>query len=486
MALQAAVLTVPSRPYDDAWRRTMELLDPEDRDLFDHGTITTDRDPHDGALLDLTAHVPTTSVAEEVPDCASSADLAEAAGRARLAQRFERHTTAPVIGEAALHGLAGQIVRSVAPLTEANPAGILITLLCAFGALVGPGPCVYVGETPHMLRLFAVVLGRSGRDRKGESLRAVEPIIIGAAERVGSDFAALRLDGLSSGEGLVEELAREVRAGQALLIEEEFAKVLAVAGREQNTLSHNIRKAWDGRELSVVTRNNPLSVTGVHLNAIGHVTLSEVQATLKPVDICNGFGNRFLWLLSQRARVLPTPGRLDANASSGFADLLAERVMAARQLRELPRTAAFTAMWEPLYHVLESQPTVSMVVDNLTARGPAQLIRLSLAFALLDGRQEVDADHLVAALAVWEHAEATVGHVWGMKLASPRMDKVFRALLAAGPDRLSRKEIMRLFSNNLNAEQVDEIFRYFDQEGLGRVGIRAETGGRSAQVLYLV
>jgi hypothetical protein len=46
----------------------------------------------------------------------------------------------PKLDPAALHGLAGDAVRLLEPHTEADPAGLLVCLLAAFGNAVGPGP----------------------------------------------------------------------------------------------------------------------------------------------------------------------------------------------------------------------------------------------------------------------------------------------------------------------------------------------------------
>ena len=48
-------------------------------------------------------------------------------------------------GHPALHGIAGFLVRTLAPHTEADPAAVLLQFLAAFGNLVGPGPHCRVG-----------------------------------------------------------------------------------------------------------------------------------------------------------------------------------------------------------------------------------------------------------------------------------------------------------------------------------------------------
>ena len=47
------------------------------------------------------------------------------------------------------HGLAGEIVNTIAPQTEADPVAILSQLLVAFGAAVGRGAFFQVEATRH-------------------------------------------------------------------------------------------------------------------------------------------------------------------------------------------------------------------------------------------------------------------------------------------------------------------------------------------------
>src|SRR5579863_8484577 len=75
----------------------------------------------------------------------------------------------PRLREAALHGLAGLAVRTIAPHTEAHPASMLLQLLAVFGNIVGRGPHCMVDATRHSLNLFVVLVGDSSKARKGTS-----------------------------------------------------------------------------------------------------------------------------------------------------------------------------------------------------------------------------------------------------------------------------------------------------------------------------
>ena len=74
---------------------------------------------------------------------------------------------------AAMHGIAGEFVRAIAPNTEADPAAILVQFLVHFGALVGRGPHFRVEGDEHHANLYAVLVGDSGKGRKGTSASRV-------------------------------------------------------------------------------------------------------------------------------------------------------------------------------------------------------------------------------------------------------------------------------------------------------------------------
>src|ERR1700761_4702942 len=84
-----------------------------------------------------------------------------------------RASAPPTWADPALYGLAGRVVRSLAPHSEADPAAILLQFLAAFGNLVGPAPHCLVGSSRHGLNLFVVLVGESSKARKGTSWRQI-------------------------------------------------------------------------------------------------------------------------------------------------------------------------------------------------------------------------------------------------------------------------------------------------------------------------
>src|SRR5712692_6178656 len=109
----------------------------------------------------------------------------------------------PVLAEEAFVGLPGEIVRTVAPHTESDPAGLLLSALVMFGNCIGRGPHYRVEATDHGPNLFVVKVGDSAKARKGTGEDRVRSFF----RHVDDDWASQRVHtGLSSGEGVIWEV----------------------------------------------------------------------------------------------------------------------------------------------------------------------------------------------------------------------------------------------------------------------------------------
>ena len=121
---------------------------------------------------------------------AAPADEPEAAGHAEGARddrvektdaerpaRKPRRRTAPswpsALAQATLRGIFGDIVRLVAPHTEADPVALLLQTLVAFGNIIGRQAYFMVGATRHYMNLFALIVGDTAKSRKGTSLQEI-------------------------------------------------------------------------------------------------------------------------------------------------------------------------------------------------------------------------------------------------------------------------------------------------------------------------
>ena len=422
------------------------------------------------------------------PDCSY-----EILGRLRLASRLGARERAPELGADAFHGLVGEIVQEIAPLTEASPAAMLVTLLASFSAMAGRYSYVHVGAQRHYPLLFALVIGRTARDRKGTSAAAVRPVL-DAADDPGAPFMRDRQirGGLQSAEALIQAAASAGSTGalidgrepdqRLLVVEEEYARLLVVASRQGSTLSPTLRSVWDGDVIAAHTKAATLKAEHPHVAIVGHVTMDELTFLLKATDVANGYANRFLHVLSRRTQLLSEPGRLSEDRIRYFGERLREVIAFSHIPREITRSPEFRREWDRLYRIVESQPSGGVMYDSLTARASPQLLRLALIFALLDQSPVLEVVHLRAAAALWEYCEASIAHIWGATLGDPKLDELLTATIAAGDDGLDRTTINRLFSNNLGKEQVDALVGALLSRGLVRRD-RLNTGGRPREVI---
>ncbi len=144
------------------------------------------------------------------------------------------------LGREAMLGVLGQLVREVEPHTEADPVGITFASLATLGAMFGRGAYFQVEGTRHHASLFACQVGRTADGRKDTGAARAKQL---SAEIDCEWTEAGRLSGLASGEGLIYALRDGdgledcgVADKRKLVMASEFAQVLKVIGREQNTL----------------------------------------------------------------------------------------------------------------------------------------------------------------------------------------------------------------------------------------------------------
>ena len=288
------------------------------------------------------------------------------------------------------------------------------------------------------------MVGQSSKARKGTSAGRVHAVV----QLVDEQWLTSRVKGgLSSGEGLINEVRDEVKKwngkegtwevvdpgvfDKRLMVNEpEFAGALLAADRHGNVLSPIIRKAWDGGKLETLTKSSPLCATGSHISIIGHITTEELRARLTRTDSANGFANRFLFALVKRSKELPFGGALGDDVIAGLGDRLKNAVEIAARTGRVGWSSAAADKWASVYSQLSAGQ--GGLLGAVTSRAEAQVVRLALVYTLLDGQTEIGIPHLRAALAVWEYCEASAAFIFGDSFGDAVADDILRALQLAG------------------------------------------------------
>ncbi|OJH41015.1 hypothetical protein BON30_08900 [Cystobacter ferrugineus] len=379
----------------------------------------------------------------------------------------------------ALHGLAGDLVRTIEPHTEADPAAILVQFLVAAGNAMGRSPFFKVEATRHHTNLFAAIVGQSAKARKGTSWSWVERVLATAEPEWGPRLQK----GLSSGEGLIHA----VRDGAAedpgvtdkrlTVIESEFSSVLRRMNREGNSLSAILREAWDSGSLQVLTKGTPQRATEAHLSVVTHITIPELRALLSATDMSNGLANRFLWVFARRSKLLPEGGRLEDGSLSSLSSRLARVLSWARDVGEMKRSEAARKLWCEVYESLSSDKPG--LFGQATSRAEAQVVRLSLLYALLARSEAIDEEHLSAALALMDYASDSARHIFGGAQQNPRANRILEALRER-PEGRSRSELVKLFTGHVTRAELDMALGSLSEAGAAHME-EQPSGGRPTE-----
>ena len=401
----------------------------------------------------------------------------------------------PKLDTTALYGLPGEIVTRLEPHTEADPVAILAQLLVMFGNIIGSSPYHLVEATKHHTNLFATLVGKTAKGRKGTSLDHVRSLFTCIEDPWINNRI---MSGLSSGEGVITNVRdrtekREpikekgkvidyqtaisddgIKDKRLMIVESELASALKVMRREGNNLSPIIRQAWDNGNLQVLTKNTPVRATGAHVSIIGHITKDELCRCMTDAELFNGFANRFIWLCVKRVRLLPEGGQRPD--MSDFMKRFQAAANFARSVEEIVRDDDAKTLWASIYEELSYCPPG--LVGAVTSRAEAQVLRLSMIYALLDAQAVVGVRHLRAAKALWDYAADSARHIFGSSTGDSLADRVLK-IISAGP--VAKREIYDKLHRHVKA---DDLNRVLEQLRSGKLIVQhtTNTGGRPAEV----
>jgi hypothetical protein len=381
-------------------------------------------------------------------------------------------------GDAVYHGPLGEIVRAVAPHTEADPVGVLGTLIASVGACMGNLRYIYQGSA-QAPNLFVVLVGDSSTGRKGTAGSIAREVM----NRAYPDWASLIVAGLGSGEGLVGYLKAHETQGEhrALVMESEFGRLLTVMSREGSTLSPVVRDAWDGVPMGRILAREQAIVHGHHVGVVAHITPVELRQKLSGTDAANGFGNRFIWLAVRRTRLVPFPVSPVERVDQGLLTAVGAAIAEAQTPGQVPWSPEASDAWEDLYLELSLRRPYGLLAA-MTARTEAQIVRLALVYALLDRSPVIDVPHLRAAHALWDYAERSVRHIFGDSTGDRHADAL-RQQLADGP--LKWEDAKRALGVR-SAAELESAVALLESLGIAeRTKVRLATSKRPATVIRL-
>ncbi|MCA9169446.1 MAG: hypothetical protein KDB23_17360 [Planctomycetales bacterium] len=102
---------------------------------------------------------------------------------------------------------------------------------------------------------------------------------------------------------------------------------------------------------------------------------------------------------------------------------------------------------------------------------------MAMLYALMDGQTTINANHLQAALAIWQYSEQSAQYIFGSALGDPTADIILSELRLKFNEGLARAEIRDLLGRHRNKECIDDALALIEECGLARKEM-IDTGGR--------
>ena len=230
--------------------------------------------------------------------------------------------------------------------------------------------------------------------------------------------------------------------------------------------------------MAILTRTAPARASDAHISVIGHITATELQHHINPVELANGLLNRFLLLGCRRVRLLPEGGDPDPLHRTGLDHRLATTLNSARRAGQIRLSPHARRAWTDAYQQLaQPQPGIA---GAISARAEAHTIRLALIYALLDTARQIQPAHLNAALALWDYALRSATWALERTTGDPLAHQIHSALNHA-PDGLTRTQLRDLLHRNPTTTQLDRALAALAHDGK-ITSSRVLTNGRPAEL----
>lgn len=405
----------------------------------------------------------------------------------------------------------GEYVLANDPNTEADPIGVLMQLFeyfgCIIGQLLGKDARFRLNHATHYTNDYLLIIGGSGKEgRKGTSLSDAEaPVVRGG---FGLFIPINRMPGASTGEAIIAALQdpdpepapdpevklskrtkprsslRMLGDGRLMITATEFSRLQTCMKRETNTLSPVLRQAWDGRTLSLNTKNDPITSSMAHVSLIAHSTEAEFHAGTDNVQKLNGVLNRYQFCMVKASKSLPFPGQTADRHLEAVADaMIASRkwIDAADGGREFHLASSGRNLWRGFYDQ-SGKPTGDAILDAMCARDTSHVLRWAMRFAALECTAGIERRHLEPAIDIWRRCRESVVYMLGGASRSEAL-VIHDALSQAGKKGMSRTQISAMFHRHKSRDDITALLFILLREGLVR-GITRKNKSHKLEMWY--
>ena len=409
----------------------------------------------------------------------------------------------PKINEQAFIGILKEFVEIAARNSEASKAAIAINVISFFSAIVGRRVFQWIGDIKIHCRPFFLLVGNSSKARKGTSEYLPRRVFKRVDEILTSRILLhktlnIHTGGLSSGEGIAYAIRDSSDDGKdigiddkrLLVIEPEFAGVLANCRRESSTLSAVIRNCFDGRDLAPLTKTNRTRATDPHVVIVAHITSHELIERLSAVDINNGLINRFLTFFIAREKLVPLPEKTPQKDIDYLANKIVDILEFVDDLflggieQEIFMNDNAKIFWSKIYSTLSAD--VFGNVGIILARTEVYTRMLAMIFALFEKKVIIEVSHIRAAVCLIDYFHESVKFIFQQKHEA-EIDNLANKILMLLQEQkqMTRTEISNALNGHKLASEIEKALSHLLNQAPSRISQikQSGTGGR-AKIIY--
>ena len=214
-----------------------------------------------------------------------------------------------------------------------------------------------------------------------------------------------------------------------------------------------------------------------HIGICTHITIEELDKKLNDVEAFNGFANRFLWCCAKRSKYVPFPEPMAEKELWPIQLKLIEIIKRFKSPYEMRLSDYAKQLWSAVYKRISKDH--GGLVGTVINRGEAQVLRLSMIYALLGNSVTIDSNHLNSALSFWEYCEDSAKFIFSGRESKSYKEVILKSLVE-GPK--SKTDLFRIFKNKMRKEIINETMK--DLIATGRIISYGIETGRKPKMVY--
>jgi len=284
-----------------------------------------------------------------------------------------------------MSGVAGYFAEIYSNVLEPPMQFFYTAFLTCLGILV-TGNLTLSSEIAPPTRLFVVLLGESGDDRKSTAVKKT----IEFFKRFVSVFEVCW--GVGSAEGLQAVLEKENRL---LLALDELKQFAAKARIEGSVLLSCVTSLFENTFYHARTKSSAVKLENAHLSILAASTIPTYETMFSSQFADIGLLNR-LWLVKgEGKRRFSIPGKIPEVELKTLGVMLDSVLKLANEIREMPVTPEARALFDKWYLDL-SQSVHAKRLDTYA-------LRLMPLLAVNDSKREIDVDTVKKVIALCDH-----------------------------------------------------------------------------------